>query len=60
MERGKGSQQGKGGRDLREEGEDLRRGKGLRGKEGKDLNRKRGAQILEGKGGKGTIPKGRK
>ena len=45
------------GKYLREEkGEDLRGQKGLRG----DLNRERGAKILEGKGGKGTIPKGRK
>ena len=38
----------------------LRRRKGLRGKGGMDLSRERGAKIFEGKGGKGTIPKGRK
>ena len=58
---GKGSQQRKGGKHLREEkGEDLRGEKALGGKGGKDLNRERGAKISEGKGGKGTIPKGRK
>ena len=42
---GKGSQQGTGGKDLREEqGEDLRGGKGLRGE--------RGERISTGKGGK--------
>ena len=53
---GEGSQQGKGGKHRKER---ERGGKGLWG----DLNgsnRERGAKIIERKGGKGTIPEGRK
>ena len=51
---GKGSQQGKGGKDLRQEkGEGLRGGggKGLRGERGKDLNSVNGGKDLRGEGG---------
>ena len=49
---GKGSQQGKWGKDLREErGEDLRGEKALGGvRGGKDLNRERGGKMLGRKG----------
>ena len=60
MERGKGSQQRKGGKHLREEtGEDLKGGKGLRGKRGKGSQQRKGGKHLREetgedlKGGKG-------
>ena len=54
--RGERISTGKGGNIFGRKTEKISGGKGLRG----DLNRERGAKILEGKGGKGTIPKGRK
>ena len=58
---GKGSQQGERGKHLREEKGKISEGeRALGGKGGMDLNRERETTILEGKGGKGTIPKGRK
>ena len=58
-ETGKGSQPGKGGKDLRKEnGEDLRGGKALAGIGGKGSQQGKGGNDLKGEGGQGDNSKG--